>query len=138
MAASRLPSCLAVAAAVASLATASNRAYADASPRFSFFSSPAQPSSSGNNQADQTENAKISGEAEEPKGSGFDPEALERAAKALREINSSRHAKEVIFTFLLILVFCLVDEENEEERNYHLNFKLLIFKCKVKESVFSH
>ncbi|KAJ4714396.1 ATPase family AAA domain-containing protein 3 [Melia azedarach] len=95
MAASRLPSCLAVAAAVASLATASNRAYADASPRFSFFSSPAQPSSSGNNQADQTENAKISGEAEEPKGSGFDPEALERAAKALREINSSRHAKEV-------------------------------------------
>ncbi|KAJ6288433.1 hypothetical protein OIU76_024426 [Salix suchowensis] len=34
-------------------------------------------------------------EPEEPKGAGFDPEALERGAKALREINSSPHAKQV-------------------------------------------
>lgn len=30
---------------------------------------------------------------------GFDPEALERGAKALREINSSNHAKKVIGVF---------------------------------------
>ncbi len=32
---------------------------------------------------------------EDPKGVGFDPEALERGAKALREINKSPYAKKV-------------------------------------------
>ncbi|KAK9228106.1 hypothetical protein WN944_021054 [Citrus x changshan-huyou] len=94
MPASKLSSCLAVAAAVASLSTASNRAFADAPSRFSFFSSSPQPTSSGNDEAEQTADAQKSREPEEPRGSGFDPEALERAAKALREFNSSRHARE--------------------------------------------
>ncbi|KAH9663122.1 AAA domain-containing protein [Citrus sinensis] len=94
MPASKLSSCLAVAAAVASLSTASNRAFADAPSRFSFFSSSPQPTSSGNDEAEQTADAKKSREPEEPRGSGFDPEALERAAKALRDFNSSRHARE--------------------------------------------
>ena len=34
---------------------------------------------------------------EDPKGVGFDPEALERGAKALREINKSPYAKKVRF-----------------------------------------
>lgn len=93
MAASRLSSCLAVAAAVASLSTAPNRASADAPSRFPFFSSYGQTSTSNDDQTD----ANKSQEVEEPRGSGFDPEALERGAKALREINSSRYAKEVIF-----------------------------------------
>lgn len=33
---------------------------------------------------------------EDPKGVGFDPEALERGAKALREINKSPYAKKVL------------------------------------------
>lgn len=94
MPASKLSSCLAVAAAVASLSTASNRAFADAPSRFSFFSSSPQPTSSDNDGAEQAADAKKSREPEEPRGSGFDPEALERAAKALREFNSSRHARE--------------------------------------------
>ena len=38
---------------------------------------------------------------EDPKGVGFDPEALERGAKALREINKSPYAKKVCIVLLL-------------------------------------
>ncbi|KAK2657186.1 hypothetical protein Ddye_010238 [Dipteronia dyeriana] len=95
MAASRLSSCVSVAvaaAAAASLSTAHNRASADVSSRFPFFSYYSQPSSSNdknNNQAEEIE------EAEEPRGAGFDPESLERGAKALREINKSTYSKQV-------------------------------------------
>ncbi|XP_041027062.1 ATPase family AAA domain-containing protein 3-like [Juglans microcarpa x Juglans regia] len=93
MAASRLSSCVAMAAAVASLSTLSDRAYAD-SP-FRFF--PFYSSSSSSPQGDQNSNSRseAKADAEESKGSGFDPESLERGAKALREINSSPHAKQV-------------------------------------------
>ncbi|KAK3224131.1 hypothetical protein Dsin_011156 [Dipteronia sinensis] len=95
MAASRMSSCVGVAvaaAAAASLSTAQNRASADVSSRFPFFSYSSQPSSSNdknNNQAEEIE------EAEEQRGAGFDPEALERGAKALREINKSTYSKQV-------------------------------------------
>ncbi|KAA8531888.1 hypothetical protein F0562_006395 [Nyssa sinensis] len=93
MAASRLSSVAAMAVAAASLSTLSNRAYADFPFRFyPFSSSPSPP------QAAQTDSpnsdAKSAPVAEEPRG-GFDPESLERGAKALREINSSTHAKQV-------------------------------------------
>ncbi|KAF5464024.1 hypothetical protein F2P56_014139 [Juglans regia] len=93
MAASRLSSCVAMAAAVASLSTLPDRAYAD-SP-FRFF--PFYSSSSSSPQGDQNSNSRseAKADAEESKGSGFDPESLERGAKALREINSSPHAKQV-------------------------------------------
>ncbi|GAV60029.1 AAA domain-containing protein/DUF3523 domain-containing protein [Cephalotus follicularis] len=83
---------IAVAAAVASFSTLHNRAYADAPFRFSPFSS----SSSSDSQTESS-NAKPEPKPEpyEPKTSGFDPEALERGAKALREINSSPNAKQV-------------------------------------------
>ncbi|KAH8508346.1 hypothetical protein H0E87_010464 [Populus deltoides] len=67
---------------------------ADSSFRFNpFSSSPSQQQQ----QAGQTANPKSDAkpEPEDPKGAGFDPEALERGAKALREINSSPHAKQV-------------------------------------------
>ena len=35
------------------------------------------------------------GDKDKPQGPLFDPEALERGAKALREINASPHAKQV-------------------------------------------
>ncbi|KAG2724881.1 hypothetical protein I3760_01G038700 [Carya illinoinensis] len=93
MAASRLSSCVAMAAAVASLSTLSDRAYADGPFRFFPFYS----SSSSSPQGEQNSNSKseAKADAEESKGSGFDPESLERGAKALREINSSPHAKQV-------------------------------------------
>ncbi|KAK8694680.1 hypothetical protein V6N13_072227 [Hibiscus sabdariffa] len=87
MAASRLSTCVALAAtATASAAsTLQNRTYADSLFRFPFSSSSSGP------QAEQSSND----ESEEPKGAGFDPEALERGAKALREINNSPNAKRV-------------------------------------------
>ncbi|XP_043710979.1 ATPase family AAA domain-containing protein 3-like isoform X2 [Telopea speciosissima] len=93
MAASRISSCAAMAAAVASLSY-TDRVYADGPFRLFSFSSP--PSTS---QADQTNPPKVEPkpEAEEPQrgSSGFDPESLERGAKALREINNSKYAKQV-------------------------------------------
>ncbi|GLU19880.1 hypothetical protein SLE2022_361030 [Rubroshorea leprosula] len=91
MAASRLFSC--IAAAVASAFTLQNPAYADSPFRFPFYSS----SSSSASQSEQSSNAKENDNAEpkEPKGAGFDPEALERGAKALRKINDSPVAKQV-------------------------------------------
>ncbi|KAE8655085.1 protein RADIALIS-like 3-like [Hibiscus syriacus] len=84
MSASRLSSCVALAAAASTL---QNRSYADSPFWFPFSSS-----SSGSRE-EQSSNAKD--EPEEPKGAGFDPEALERGAKALREINNSPNAKRV-------------------------------------------
>lgn len=100
MAASRLSSCVALAAAAASLSTVSNRAYADGPFRFYPFSS----SSSSSAQGEQTSNPKSEGE--ESKGSGFDPESLERGAKALREINSSPHSKQVLFCISSLNFLC--------------------------------
>ncbi|GMI78315.1 ATPase family AAA Domain-containing protein 3B1, SHOT1 Binding ATPase 3 [Hibiscus trionum] len=87
MAASRLSSCVALAATAAAASTLQNRSYADSLFRFPFSSS------SSGSQAEELSNAKD--EPEEPKGAGFDPEALERGAKALREINNSPNAKRV-------------------------------------------
>ncbi|KFK30280.1 hypothetical protein AALP_AA7G240700 [Arabis alpina] len=91
MAASRLCSAAAIAAAFTSMSMSQNRAYADSQFRFPFSSSPPpvnqSPSSSVMSESKS--------ESDEPKGSGFDPEALERAAKALRDINGSPHSKQV-------------------------------------------
>lgn len=93
-----------MAAAVASLSTLSDRAYADGPFRFFPFYS----SSSSSPQGEQNSNSKseAKADAEESKGSGFDPESLERGAKALREINSSPHAKQVLFCIPLLFVNC--------------------------------
>ncbi|KAF9678302.1 hypothetical protein SADUNF_Sadunf07G0020800 [Salix dunnii] len=96
MSASRLSVAAVAAAAAAAASTCQNRAHAESSFRFNPFSS--SPSKQKPQQeADQTANQKsdAKSEPEEPKGAGFDPEALERGAKALREINSSPHAKQV-------------------------------------------
>lgn len=96
MAAARLSPGVAMAAAAAAMSTLSNKAHADSSFRFPFFSS--SSSSSSTPQVDETSDTKSeSGAAYEPKKSGFDPESLERGAKALREINNSPNAKQVYF-----------------------------------------
>ncbi|XP_076916333.1 uncharacterized protein LOC143576007 [Bidens hawaiensis] len=89
MAASKLASLAAMAAAAA--ASTTTYAYADGpSYRFNPFAQSPSPS-----QPPQPEsNAEPKPEVEDSKG-GFDPEALERGAKALREINSSPLSKQV-------------------------------------------
>ncbi|GAU18525.1 hypothetical protein TSUD_233970 [Trifolium subterraneum] len=94
MSAAKLTSCAAIAAAAAaSMSTRSDRAYSESYFRFPFFSSSPSNSSSPTDQS--SNNKSESPSSEEPNKSGFDPESLERAAKATREINSSRHAKKV-------------------------------------------
>lgn len=96
MAASKLSSCVAMAAAMASLATLSDRAYADSPFHFNPFSSSSSSSSPSPSPSSTDQNANSKSEkAEESKGSAFDPESLERGAKALREINSSLYSKQV-------------------------------------------
>ncbi|KAG7584275.1 P-loop containing nucleoside triphosphate hydrolase [Arabidopsis suecica] len=92
MAASRLCSAAAIAAAFTSMSMSQNRAYADSRFRFPFFSSspPSEESPTDHKSSSETKP-----DSDEPKGSGFDPESLERGAKALREINSSPHSKQV-------------------------------------------
>ncbi|KAG7026788.1 ATPase family AAA domain-containing protein 3 [Cucurbita argyrosperma subsp. argyrosperma] len=91
MAVPRLSACVAMAAAAASLPTIANRTYADYPFRFSPFSS--SHTSTEDKSSDEKSDAKPA--VEEPSKSGFDAEALERGAKALREINSSPNAKKV-------------------------------------------
>ncbi|XP_057770042.1 uncharacterized protein LOC130989901 [Salvia miltiorrhiza] len=98
MAASRLSSLAMAAAMAASYTSANNRAYADSPFRFYPFSS--SPSSSPEPEGPPRDS---SGQGEDPQAApavevskrSFDPEALERGAKALREINNSPHAKQV-------------------------------------------
>uniref|UniRef100_A0A1J3GBH8 ATPase family AAA domain-containing protein 3 n=1 Tax=Noccaea caerulescens TaxID=107243 RepID=A0A1J3GBH8_NOCCA len=94
MAASRLCSAAAIAAAFTSMSMTPNRAYADSRSWFPFYSS-SPPSDSPTDQSSSDSISKAKPEPDEPKGSGFDPESLERGAKALREINNSPHSKQV-------------------------------------------
>ncbi|XP_015964125.1 uncharacterized protein LOC107487945 [Arachis duranensis] len=94
MAAARLTTCAAVAAAVASMSSLSDRAaHADSSFRFPFFSS--SPSNSPSPSDPASDSKMEQPPPDEPNKSGFDPESLERGAKALREINSSPYSKQV-------------------------------------------
>ncbi|RWW55726.1 hypothetical protein BHE74_00037605 [Ensete ventricosum] len=94
-----------LASAVASAALAVEHAYADGAPfNFSPFNSytsqeapPAQASAPDRPAADvpPAEVPRVRNDNPRTTASGFDPEALERGAKALREINSSPQAKKV-------------------------------------------
>ncbi|KAM0001672.1 putative ATPase family AAA domain-containing protein [Helianthus debilis subsp. tardiflorus] len=92
MAASKLASLAAMAAVAA--ASTTTFAYADApSYRFNPFAQSPTPAQTPQSDS-QPSNADPKPEVEDSKG-GFDPEALERGAKALREINSSPLSKQV-------------------------------------------
>lgn len=105
MASARFSQCVAVAAAVAAMSKFSNEAYADSSFRFPFLS-PSSSSSSSDSQENQNSEAKSESQPpDEPKKSGFDPESLERGAKALRKINSSAYARQVLVCCLDLFLF---------------------------------
>ncbi|KAI3785297.1 hypothetical protein L1987_44413 [Smallanthus sonchifolius] len=92
MAVSRFASLAAMAAVAA--ASTTTYSFADApSYRFNPFAQSPNPSQSPQSES-QPSNAEPKPEIEDSKG-GFDPEALERGAKALREINSSPYSKQV-------------------------------------------
>ncbi|XP_047322622.1 ATPase family AAA domain-containing protein 3-like [Impatiens glandulifera] len=96
MASSRLSSLVAATAVAGSLPAFVNHVYADSPFRFpSFLSSsppPSPPEAAADTRNPDSKSAPSS--VEESKG-GFDPESLERGAKALREINSSPYSKQV-------------------------------------------
>ena len=112
MAPSRVSSCIAMAAAAASLSTLSNRAFADGPFNFyPFSSSSSSSSSSPSPEGDQTSKSKSDKKAQaedSSRSSGFDPESLERGAKALREINSSPYSKQVFFFFFHFYIMNLI------------------------------
>ncbi|TMX01636.1 hypothetical protein EJD97_024070 [Solanum chilense] len=99
MAASKLSSMAAMAAAAAIAATSStipNRAYADSPFRFNPFSSPSPSVPSSSSESPQTDSSESDAkDSSEDSRGGFNPESLERGAKALREINSSPYHKQV-------------------------------------------
>ncbi|KAK6796658.1 hypothetical protein RDI58_004359 [Solanum bulbocastanum] len=99
MAASKLSSMAAMAAAASIAATSStipNRAYADSPFRFNPFSSPSPSVPSSSSETPQTDSAESDAkDSSEDSRGGFNPESLERGAKALREINSSPYHKQV-------------------------------------------
>ncbi|KAK8970305.1 hypothetical protein KSP40_PGU019048 [Platanthera guangdongensis] len=73
-------------AAAASFAALAELSYADNTFRFPYLSSPSLHAA---------DNSASSSSSQSSSSSGFDPESLERGAKALREINSSSYAKQV-------------------------------------------
>lgn len=111
------------ATASASSSSQTHLAYADGPFKLSPFSSSSPSPSSGQSQpsnppesAPSTESSssssspsKVRNDNPRTTSAGFDPEALERGAKALREITSSSHAKKVGFLQMgfHLLIFCL-------------------------------
>ena len=93
------------ASATASLSSQSHVAYADGPFKFSPFSSSppsghSQPSNPppaapANKESEPPAAPKVRNDNPRTTSAGFDPEALERGAKALREISSSNNAKKV-------------------------------------------
>lgn len=67
----------------------------------SLFAGPSSSSAASTSQNPLKEQEKPRNDAPRTSAVGFDPEALERGAKALREINASNHAKKVYIALLL-------------------------------------
>ncbi|KAH0688136.1 hypothetical protein KY290_018201 [Solanum tuberosum] len=116
-------------AALASAKFGTETAYADGSFNFSPFSTSSSTNAAPSAPADVPKPPRPTAEApEKPKvrndnprttSAGFDPEALERGAKALREINSSKSAKQVFD----------VIKKQEETRQAELTAKMQEFKA---------
>ncbi|KAM7266050.1 hypothetical protein ACFE04_003733 [Oxalis oulophora] len=85
----------AVTASLSSTTSQSNTAHAESLFRFlPFYSSSSPSTNQSSNETTSDGKKEEEKEKEDPRG-GFDPEALERGAKALREINKSPNAKHV-------------------------------------------
>lgn len=86
--------------ALASAALSIDHVYADGPFKFpSFSSSPSPapaPASEAHPPADSETSKRVRNDNPRTTSAGFDPEALERGAKALKEIASSSHAKKVL------------------------------------------
>lgn len=100
------------ASASASFSSQSHLAYADGTFKLPTFSSPSPPSAQSQSSnppasADTTEASppKVRNDNPRTTSAGFDPEALERGAKALREITSSTNAKKVSFALFFATGF---------------------------------
>ncbi|KAL2518487.1 P-loop containing nucleoside triphosphate hydrolase superfamily protein [Abeliophyllum distichum] len=109
-------------AALASATLGIDYAYADGSFSFNPFStsSPAAPQAASEPaKPPAAESTRVRNDNPRTTSSGFDPEALERGAKALREINSSGNAKKVFE----------VIKKQEETKQQELTAKAAEFKA---------
>ncbi|KAL7106697.1 hypothetical protein ACP275_06G010100 [Erythranthe tilingii] len=96
-----------------------DRAYADGSSSFSPFSNSSSAASKSPQAAPEPAEPRVHNENPRTTSAGFDPEALERGAKALREINRSSYAKQVFE----------VMKKQEETRQQELASKAAEFKA---------
>ncbi|EYU45375.1 hypothetical protein ABFS82_06G009800 [Erythranthe guttata] len=108
-----------LAAAVAYATFGVDRAYADGSSGFSPFSNSSSAASKSPQAAPEPAEPRVHNENPRTTSAGFDPEALERGAKALREINRSSYAKQVFE----------VMKKQEETRQQELASKAAEFKA---------
>ncbi|MCD7457089.1 hypothetical protein HAX54_034076 [Datura stramonium] len=116
-------------AALASAKIGTETAYADGSFNFSPFSTSSSTNKAPSAPADvpqppqptaaAPEKPKVRNDNPRTTSAGFDPEALERGAKALREINNSKSAKQVFD----------VIKKQEETRQVELTAKMQEFKA---------
>jgi ATPase family AAA domain-containing protein 3A/B len=91
-----------LAAAVASVTVFVNPAYGDGPFQFpSAGSSPSPPPAPSPAPATPKEETRVRNDNPRTTAAGFDPEALERGAKALREINSAQNAKKVRVSYFV-------------------------------------
>ncbi|KAG6655481.1 ATPase family AAA domain-containing protein 3-B-like isoform X2 [Carya illinoinensis] len=114
----------AAATSSSSLSSQSHFAYADGSFKLSPFSSPpsseeSQPSNPPAGNSDSISPSRVRNDNPRTTSAGFDPEALERGAKALREITNSAHAKKVFE----------VIKKQEETRQVEMESKVAEFKA---------
>ncbi|KAG7980720.1 hypothetical protein I3843_05G197800 [Carya illinoinensis] len=114
----------AAATSSSSLSSQSHLAYADGSSKLSPFSSPPsseepQPSNPPAANSESISSTRVRNDNPRTTSAGFDPEALERGAKALREITNSAHAKKVFE----------VIKKQEETRQVEMESKVAEFKA---------
>ncbi|KAL0382517.1 UNVERIFIED_CONTAM: hypothetical protein Scaly_0539000 [Sesamum calycinum] len=123
-------------AALAYAGFSADHAYADGPFNFSPFSSSSSAASTPQQTASEPAKPPAQPSAAEPTrvrndnprttSAGFDPEALERGVKALREITSSSHAKKVVkfgfFSFSILFVSLVAVERLKLEENWGCGF----------------
>ncbi|KAF5450701.1 hypothetical protein F2P56_031030 [Juglans regia] len=113
----------AAATSSSTLSSQSHLAYADGSFKLSPISPPSseksQPSNPPAGNSESSSPSRVRNDNPRTTSAGFDPEALERGAKALREITNSAHAKKVFE----------VIKKQEETRQVEMESKVAEFKA---------
>uniref|UniRef100_A0A7C9E8P1 ATPase family AAA domain-containing protein n=1 Tax=Opuntia streptacantha TaxID=393608 RepID=A0A7C9E8P1_OPUST len=96
---------------------------------YPFSSSRSQPENGSKSENQSPPASQSSGEDPGDRSSGFDPESLERGAKALREINRSPNAKQVFEVMRKQEQTRLAEVEAEKVKMAAIQLQLDIVSC---------